>query len=562
MLKVRILSSIIRTGTTYSTDAHVVGEFRIESANIKRSIKEFMHFSFEIKAEDLTSDVDLADPNIPIYAQIWQDDILYADGYILNVRYQKDKIIVECEDLLFGISWLGFESSNSSDGNFAWYLYNGVQALVILYDLMTLTDEFTIGFRDPLYSQILIGNFFYWETPHIAINFDMRELEVASDALFKLSDAVDGTFYAFGGYRAMRTVDSPFPRIDIGTFAHNTRFQYNENNILDIEIEKPHEPVLEGVSPYGGTYENPAGTENIIKLSTGTIPASAIDPGYDTFPGSNFVTPNPLPTSNYTRTQEIYVDAEVQTAISPGANQRARASTTLYREAIRVLKEAGTAGAEDTLQISSNEMPAGLMPGNLVNVNYEFKYPVFVPGLNKTIDRRMGNTQINNDFYVQEYDLTVYENDLDISLTLKTEPSFRDSDYTKLTKKKLRQIKKNKEFFVNRETPAAHVVGLYSVTVSGVAANTTLLGNPARATTVSKLGDADFGNTPSIPIGSSNIVTTWICTDPAYQDRVNLEYGTPPTAGVANFTIITQFDDNWTVDDNVTVKIMVLFNVV
>lgn len=535
-------------------DYQLTGSYEIDEVEISRSMRDGNNFSFRIPSTKITAPLPLGAIDEPYFVHIYKDGVKLIEGKIQTVSRNFTEAIIECEDMLYLLTYYTM-------GDVAMKIFKKTQVIGILDYFLEISRNTDRG-RGHV-KEWKIGNFFTCDQLVTVLNFDAREEIRISALLERLTNAVEGVYFRFGGLRQQEfSSTGNYVSVDIGVFDNNTGFVYDKSNIDNLEIEKTYELPLYLMYAYGGTYENPANTNQIVDLSDLSTYVGTTDPDYVL--STDFIINQELSADlggapQYYAAETLYDDSKPSTQVTPSGAELGEAANGAYRSVIKRFKEENKRTPE-IITIDSNYFPENIMPGNKVIVNFSEAQQVYDSMTSSVQLVDVPDFKVQGEFYVESYSMKVGLAEQNISLSLVRHPVYGVKEPQKVNKRFLKKLRKNKEYFESLPVTSTSVFGLYEVTVgAGLAANTTINGNPARTVNFNKIAGANFGDVTTLPTNLSPVLDWYACSD---NDSItNIEFTANPTVGVAGFTVAVQVNDTWNINSISNLKVLVKFDV-
>lgn len=568
MLKVK-LHKISRAQANYGMPSDLIGEYAISEVVISRGMKETTHFNFSINLQDIDSSFPAANTEL-IHCLVYKLGVLLVHGIVGSFERNDDKIDVECEDVLFLLTQAAARP---------FPIYKNRHVPAILHDMIRYSPTFNLNYKNAF----RLKNFYTLENPVDVSTLDVREEERLFSQITKIIDNNPDIYIRYGGYGGLY-FDNPneYPATDlrtqwfyydIGVFDTNMNFVYDFGNIEELEIENNTHVQLGAVVPFGGNWTNALGVINPINIDHLIYGSFTLNPNYTAVLGIGVfngiytygavydtdIYPDGFNQEHYEIITKRYdVELEIPSMLaSPPlvVADIAEAAYQLYKCAVKDLRRAKK--NKQFIKLTSSEFPEGIMPGNIIQINYNVSNQKYDLINDKPMTQAITNLVLNGNYYVQSYELTYSLDGNKIEYVLNSTGTYHDKNPEKLRLNPIREARKNKEFFDKVDT---FEYGYYNVTLSGLAANGGggVGYTSSRQTTFDRIVDADFGEigVSHIPDYSSNIVGVYICSD---NPDMEYDFTWTPAGTTLDIYVFNKNSGTWDNTMYADVKILIAY---
>lgn len=288
-----------------------VRQYTCETCSITETLNEAGRFDFAINSSELVKDV--IDFQINYFVQIYNLGVKIVEGFLDNVslNYDAGSISFSCNS--------GFEALTKIKAK-ADAVYQNAQLLSIVHDLLTLTTDWTLGDVSTM------------DDPEITTTLDLRAENQLFPQILQAVKSIPNTFCRYGGLNS-----AGLKTIDIGYF--NEEIAEIDVNTLSRNIKSSD--VLQTIESYGGLYENPSGTNQIISLQD-ALNFDATLASHADFPiitiNGKLVVKNNSVDVDYSLLQ-IYSNITTQTKVTPSTTEKNQAGYALWLKTVSDLEQ-------------------------------------------------------------------------------------------------------------------------------------------------------------------------------------------------------------------------------
>jgi len=365
--------------------------------------------------------------------------------------------------------------------------------------------------------------------------------------------------------------------IDIGNFSYDVNFQLDNSNIKSMSVNKQIQPKVTLINPYGGEYTL-SGVKNQLIVSDKQMYFKELpDITHSSILGQEpyvQLTDYISDFENISGLVEYFTDIQPDPVDNPTATEIRRAAQSLYLKSARQIR---AKEKQDEITIETNDFPINLEAGNKVNFQYQY-IKEYYNKINNTLERKTieSLSYENANYYIREIEKSFKSSgERSAKITLHPKPEYHEVESEAKEVALARKLKTDGEIFAVA-TPKI-TLGYYEFTIQNVVSNITIYGIDCYYFDVNKLTNVQLGDQNTTPINSTPI--NWFTIDSTSISK-NVSYDVwekgvytieddtyllfmddtyYPKANSSTFRIYVSKNNNWTINDSITVKVLVFF---
>lgn len=563
----------------------------LEDFEVSDKLDELYQFDLKFNLNNFDLDYFPLEKYKNYYAEVFYGNTLIASGllYEFDIDLVTGDTTISCNNPLFMLNYIpaipnAIMNNRSTIGHVAGLL-----------DWTRNAKQDNASNRSEMweYQPIKIGRFATLDDWDVLTSVDLRGEKQLYSQLQKILKTTKNLFVKYS--RPNITIyfnvfiamwDSIFHHlIDIGNFSYDVNFQLDNSNIKSMSIRKELQPKATWVNGYGGEYTL-AGVKKQLRISDKQMFFKELpDITHSSVVGdSSYVqlTDYVSEIDDVSGLTEYFTDIQPNPVDDPNATEIRRAAQSLYLKSARQIR---AKEKQDEISIETDDFPINLEAGNKVNFQYEYTKEYYNP-INNTLERKVLEelSYPNQSYYVREITKSFKgTGERSAKITLHPRPEYHEVESEAKEVALARKLKADGEIFVIPEPKIT--LGYYEFTVSGVAANSTNVYGNCYEKTISKLGDIQLGDQTTTPISTTPV--NWFTADSVsisknaqlsvgayglreiHDDVYRIQFHDTLypsqdlsafglTNGV-NFKIRVQKNNDWTINDSITVKVLVFF---